>query len=116
VNANDEVSALGAWLRIGSIGEAPAEGALRAFPLDPRRTVCVARLEDGTLVCFDDTCTHEECPLSDGDLEGDHVVCYCHSGEFDVRTGAVVKGPPEDPLPVYELRESAGELEIRLPD
>ena len=56
-------------------------------------------------------CTHEECPLSDGDLEDDKVVCYCHSGEFDVRTGAVLKGPPEDPIPVYELREENGELQ-----
>jgi nitrite reductase/ring-hydroxylating ferredoxin subunit len=59
-------------------------------------------------------CTHEECPLSDGELEADRVVCYCHSGEFDVRTGAVVKGPPDDPIRVYELRLDDGDLQIRL--
>ena len=107
---------MGAWLRIGAIDDAPAAGAMRAFVLDLERTVCVARLDDGALVCFDDTCTHEECPLSDGDLEGDRVVCFCHSGEFDVRTGAVLKGPPEEPVAVYELREHDGGLEIQLPD
>ena len=76
--------------------------------------LAVACLDDGTLTAFDLWCTHEECPLADGDLEGTHVVCYCHSGEFDVRTGAVLKGPPEDPIPVYELREENGELSVRV--
>ena len=102
------------WVAIGSVDTAPAAGEMRAVAVDAERIVCLARLADGSLVCFDDTCTHEECPLSDGDLEGDRVVCYCHSGEFDVRTGAVLKGPPEEPLAVYKLREADGVLEIRL--
>lgn len=102
------------WTTLGSVEDAPAPGAMRAYPLGPDRTVVLARLDDGELVAFDDTCTHEECPLSDGDLEGDRVVCFCHSGEFDVRTGAVLKGPPEDPIPVYDLRETDGRLEVRL--
>jgi nitrite reductase/ring-hydroxylating ferredoxin subunit len=87
---------------------------MRPFEVAPERVVVLARLGDGSLVAFDDTCTHEECPLSDGDLEDGRVVCYCHSGEFDVRTGAVLKGPPEDPIPVYELREENGELSVSL--
>jgi 3-phenylpropionate/trans-cinnamate dioxygenase ferredoxin subunit len=76
--------------------------------------LALARLDDGTLAAFDLWCTHEECPLADGELEGDHVVCYCHSGEFDVRTGAVVKGPPEDPVRVYPIRAVGDELQVQL--
>jgi 3-phenylpropionate/trans-cinnamate dioxygenase ferredoxin subunit len=86
---------------------------MRPFKIGPETVVVLARLADGSLVAFDDMCTHEECPLSDGDLEDDKVVCYCHSGEFDVRTGAVVKGPPEDPLPTYELRIEGEDLLVR---
>jgi nitrite reductase/ring-hydroxylating ferredoxin subunit len=108
------VASVSTWVRLASVDEAPAHGAMRAFDLGEDTVVTLARLDDGSLVAFDDTCTHEECPLSDGDLEGHRVVCYCHSGEFDVRTGAVVKGPPEDPIAVYPLREENGELHVRL--
>lgn len=76
--------------------------------------LAIARLDDGSLSAFGLWCTHEECPLADGDLEGSHVVCYCHSGEFDVLTGAVVKGPPEDPVPVYPIRAVGDELQVQI--
>ena len=102
------------WVRLAAADEAPPAHAMRPFRVGPETVVVLARLADGSLVAFDDMCTHEECPLSDGDLEDDKVVCYCHSGEFDVRTGAVLKGPPEDPIPVYELLEENGELRVHL--
>jgi cytochrome P450/nitrite reductase/ring-hydroxylating ferredoxin subunit len=83
--------------------------------------VCVGRLHarldappgDG-FVAFQDTCTHEECPLSDGELDGPVVVCPCHGSEFDVRTGDVLTPPALEPLPIYEAREEDGELLVRL--
>ena len=48
---------------------------------------------DGTLFAFEDECTHEDCPLSEGYLDGDVVICDCHGGMFDVRTGEPVGGP-----------------------
>ena len=101
------------WVRLGAAAEAPGPGVMRAFPVGGDTVVVVARLEDGSLVAFDDMCTHEECPLSDGELEGDRVICYCHSGEFDVRTGAVIKGPPEEPIPTYELQLDGDDLLAR---
>jgi len=76
--------------------------------------IALARLDDGSWAAFDDACTHEECPLSDGDLEAERVTCYCHSSAFDVRTGAVLEGPAEDPIRVYELRVVDGELQVRV--
>ena len=40
----------------------------------------------GTYYAFDDTCTHQQCSLADGDLAGTTVTCMCHGAEFDVRT------------------------------
>jgi 3-phenylpropionate/trans-cinnamate dioxygenase ferredoxin subunit len=76
--------------------------------------IAIARLQDGTLTAFDLWCTHEECPLADGELEGDRVVCYCHSSEFDVHTGAVLRGPATEPITVYAVRAVDGSLEIEL--
>src|SRR4029079_7418044 len=75
--------------------------------------VCVARTGDGWLA-FEDTCTHEECSLAEGELDGEVVICPCHGSEFDVLTGDVVTPPALDPLPIYEAREDAGTLYVRL--
>jgi nitrite reductase/ring-hydroxylating ferredoxin subunit len=78
------------------------------------REIALARLDTGEWVAFDNSCTHEDCPLSDGTLDGDMIICYCHSGTFDVRTGEVLEGPPEEPITVYPVRVVDGELEVEV--
>ncbi len=51
---------------------------------------------------------------SDGELEGGVIVCPCHASEFDLRTGDVLCPPALEPLPIYEARVEAGELQVRL--
>ena len=100
-----------AWHEVGAAGDEPA-GTLRRVDVG-ERGVCLARTDDGWLA-FDDTCTHEECSLAEGELDGEVVICPCHGSEFDVRTGDVVTPPALDPLPIYEAREDAGTLFVRL--
>ena len=100
-----------AWHEIGSAGDEPA-GALRQVEVEGR-AVCVGRTAGGW-VAFDDTCTHEECSLAGGELDGGVIVCPCHGSEFDVRTGDVLTPPALDPLPIYEAREENGALLVRL--
>jgi nitrite reductase/ring-hydroxylating ferredoxin subunit len=59
--------------------------------------VTLARIGRQTFA-FDDTCTHAGCSLSDGDLEGTTVTCPCHGSQFDVTSGAVIRGPAERPV------------------
>jgi len=101
------------WVALGRAGEG-RPGQMRAFGLAGEGPVAVAWLENGGLAAFDDTCTHEECSLADGELEGPWVVCYCHNSAFDLETGAVVRGPAEDPIRVHETRIVEGELQIRV--
>src|SRR4029079_9151099 len=77
------------------------------------RAVCLGRTTSGW-VAFDDTCTHEECSLADGELDDGVIVCPCHGSEFDVRTGDVLTPPALDPLPIYEAREAEGAVQVRL--
>ncbi len=99
------------WHEVGDAGGEP-EGTLRRVEVG-ETAVCVARTGDGWLA-FDDTCTHEECSLAEGELDGEVVICPCHGSEFDVRTGDVVTPPALDPLPLYEAREDGGTLFVRL--
>jgi 3-phenylpropionate/trans-cinnamate dioxygenase ferredoxin subunit len=48
---------------------------------------------DGHLYAFDDTCTHSGCSLAAGMLNGTTVTCSCHGSQFDVTSGAVLRGP-----------------------
>jgi nitrite reductase/ring-hydroxylating ferredoxin subunit len=53
---------------------------------------------DGQLYAFDDTCTHLACSLAKGHLAGTIVTCACHGSQFDVTSGAVVRGPARTPV------------------
>ena len=54
------------WHDVGPAGDAP-EGQLRRVEAGGR-AVCVGRLGDAW-IAFDDTCTHEECSLAEGELD-----------------------------------------------
>jgi nitrite reductase/ring-hydroxylating ferredoxin subunit len=59
---------------------------------------------DGQFYATEDACTHEGGPLSEGALDGSMVVCPWHDSCFDVKTGAVLKGPATEPLPTYTVK------------
>jgi cytochrome P450/nitrite reductase/ring-hydroxylating ferredoxin subunit len=99
------------WHEVGATQDA-ATGTLRRVAVG-ETVVCLARTGEGW-VAFDDTCTHEECSLAEGELDGGVVICPCHGSEFDVRTGDVMTPPALDPLRIYEAREDGGALFVRL--
>ena len=99
------------WHGVGTEEEAPV-GFLRRVEVDGA-AVCLGRTADGW-VAFQDTCTHQECSLADGELDGGVIVCPCHASEFDLRTGDVLCPPALEPLPIFEARVEAGELQVRL--
>jgi nitrite reductase/ring-hydroxylating ferredoxin subunit len=91
--------------------ELPGEGELTSVEVDGAKvTVAVV---DGVVHAVDDECTHMRCSLSSGDVEGTSVVCPCHFGRFDLRTGAVLGGPPEHPIGVWQASVVGGDLELR---
>gem|GEM_PF-450571 len=67
------------------------------------KQICVANV-GGTFYAIGNRCTHMGCLISDGTLRGERVTCPCHGSTFNVRTGAVVKGPAEKSEPVYEVK------------
>lgn len=99
------------WVRVGSAGEVE-EGEVRSFGVGERQ-VAVANVE-GDLHAFDDLCTHQQCSLAEGDLDGTIVECPCHGSQFDVTTGEAVVGPATEPVDVFQVREEDGELRVLL--
>ena len=54
-------------------------------------------------------CPHRRGPLSEGNLEGSTVTCPWHGSQFNVCTGAVLRGPAVDSLKTYPV-VVAGEI------
>jgi len=75
--------------------------------------VLLVRHDEG-VHALHDRCSHRGCGLSTGDIEGEVVTCPCHGSRFDLRDGSVLRGPATAPQPVYEVRESAGRIEVRV--
>jgi nitrite reductase/ring-hydroxylating ferredoxin subunit len=48
-------------------------------------------------------CTHRQGPLSEGVIDGSTVTCPLHGAQFNVWTGAVLRGPAKDPLKTYAV-------------
>jgi nitrite reductase/ring-hydroxylating ferredoxin subunit len=64
-------------------------------------SLVVARVGD-RYVAFETWCSHEECPLGDGWLEGEAVRCACHGALFSLVDGSALEGPTVDPIVVVE--------------
>lgn len=101
-----------------TVGPADAipDGFVVPFYLGDRKLrISIARCGDGRYA-FGDLCAcpGTPCPLSGGLLTGTTIMCQGHGSEFDVTTGAVVRGPASAPLTVYEVRLVDGSIRIRL--
>lgn len=61
-------------------------------------------------------CTHKHGPLSEGSLDGTMVTCPLHGAQFNVWTGAVLRGPANDPLKTYRVTVDGdiGRIEVPL--
>ena len=87
------------------------EGSMRAFDVKGT-TIAVAKV-GGAFHAFDDTCTHQQCSLAEGDLHESTVICPCHGSEFDVESGEVLRGPASEPVETFEVRLEDGNLEVK---
>lgn len=48
-------------------------------------------------------CTHRGGPLNEGHLQGPIVTCPWHGAQFNVCTGAVLRGPATEPVKTYRV-------------
>ena len=58
---------------------------------------------DGGFCATQAACPHRLGPLNEGTLDGSTVTCPWHGSQFNVCTGAVVRGPAKDALKTYAV-------------
>ena len=91
------------FARVASLRELPA-GRLLGVTLPDGERVCLMN-DEGAVRAVGDECPHQGFALSSGELLGNGTIeCVWHGARFDCRSGAVVRGPAEQPLALYETR------------
>lgn len=81
------------------------------------RLVAIVRTEDGTVHAVDDTCTHANVSLSEGEVDGCAIECWLHGSRFDLRTGAPSHLPATVPVAVHTVQVTeAGDVLVALAD
>jgi len=88
------------WIRVADLGACPT-GQLKGVTANGRPVV-LANV-DGKLCALEDQCSHDAYPLSDGELDGNVVVCKYHGARFDACSGARKSLPAVRPVKAYAV-------------
>lgn len=96
------------WVELAD-ASLPDETLIDATVGDAR--IVLARAE-GAWHAVETWCTHAECLLSDGWVEGAAIRCPCHGSLFDLATGEALEGPAVEPVRTFPTRVTAGRVEV----
>ncbi len=98
------------WIDVAPSREiAPEEW--RTVPLDDV-DVLVINVGDN-FYAFEDMCSHDRFPLSEGTIEGDTITCALHGAKFCIRTGEALSAPAYEPVHTFPVRIENGMVQIR---
>jgi 3-phenylpropionate/trans-cinnamate dioxygenase ferredoxin subunit len=101
------------WIEVGRIEDVPPGHAAR---VEIDEVPLAIFNVDGEFFCLDDTCSHAEASLSDGDLDVSTCIIECplHGSSFDLRTGEPMSLPAVEPVRVHEVDTTDGIIRVAL--
>lgn len=102
-------TATGSWVRVFALTDLEP-GNLKSAKVDGTDVV-VANV-DGEIYALEDMCSHEEYPLSGGDLEGKEVECMLHGARFNLCTGKATRLPGVRPVKTFEVEVRDGDIYV----
>ena len=100
------------FVRVCSLDELPSVGAAAADI--GGRIVSIVRTADGEVHAVDDTCTHANVSLSEGELDGCTLECWLHGSRFDLRTGDPSGPPATTPIAVHTVKIEGDDVYVAL--
>jgi len=77
------------------------------------RAICVARVGD-EVFAVDDTCSHSDASLSEGDVTDFKIECWLHGAEFDLRTGEALTPPAVAPIKTYSVTVDGDSVTVEM--
>lgn len=97
------------WVKVAAVTDCPV-GSLKGVSADGVRVVLVN--VEGDICALLDRCSHEDYPLSDGELVGGDVVCMYHGARFDACTGARKALPAIRPVRSFPVEVRDGDVYV----
>lgn len=111
---SEQRESLGAFQRVASLSDLP-DGRPAGCTLADGRGVCLVRVRE-EVYALEDKCSHADFPMSDGDVVDDFVIeCPLHGAQFDLRDGAVLEAPADEPLRTFEVRVDDDDVWVKVP-
>ena len=98
--------------RACALADVPEEGAVGVEVAGV--PVAVVRA-GGEVFALHDVCSHEEVPLSEGEIYDCTVECWLHGSCFDLRTGKPTGPPATRPVPIYQVKIEGDDVYVALP-
>lgn len=95
------------WKRAAALDDCP-EGTLKGVRVGGE--LIVLANVDGDVYALEDQCSHQDFPLSDGELDGGDVVCIYHGARFDACTGKNKALPAVRPVRSYPVEIRDGDV------
>jgi len=108
VTADVTATVTGGYVRVCSVDDLPTVGAVQV-EIDGK-AVAVVRDSAGDIHAIDDTCSHANVSLSEGDVEDSAIECWLHGSRFDLRTGEPTSPPAITPIAVYPVKINGGDV------
>jgi 3-phenylpropionate/trans-cinnamate dioxygenase ferredoxin subunit len=99
------------WVRVAAVEDCPP-GTILGVGAGSERIVLVN--VEGEMYALLDRCSHQDFPLSDGELDGYRLECIYHGASFDVCTGRALQLPAIRPVKTFpvEVRDGAVFVEV----
>jgi len=94
--------------RVCSLDELPAVGAVQVEIAGLK--LAIVRDSASEIHAIDDTCSHANVSLSEGDVEGAEIECWLHGSRFDLRSGKPTGLPAVTPIAVYPVKIDGGDV------
>jgi 3-phenylpropionate/trans-cinnamate dioxygenase ferredoxin component len=96
------------FVRVCAQDDLPAVGAVQADING--KLVAIVRDSAGDIHAIDDTCSHANVSLSEGDVEDTAIECWLHGSRFDLRSGKPIGLPATTPIAVYPVKIDGGDV------
>lgn len=93
------------WVRAARVEDCADDGCLHKVPVDGEPIVLACW--NGKIFALEDCCSHEDFPLSEGEVINGEIECVFHGARFDIRTGKAVQLPAIRPVKTFpvEIRD-----------
>jgi len=103
------------FVPVAKVSDVPDPGKL-LVEVDDRLVVLFHA--GGSFYALDDVCTHDDGPLSEGELDAARctIACPRHGAQFDIRSGAALTMPATRPTVAHEVKVEGGTVYVKLND